>query len=185
MIKRIKGINLIESIDSIEVHENELILSKGKKKIILNLMDKKGYLNNTYHKPDCIICVFNCENEKYYDYMKLCKYYIKNYDLNYLFGINFNKYNNKNYIKNYIEKDAKQFAYSNNLKFICIYEDNENYIKNFLNYLIIELEKNNQENINIMKEIPPKEYRILLLGDCAIGAKTSLAARLSYGYFHK
>ena len=121
--------------------------------------------------------------------MKLCcKYYIKNYNLIYLFGINLNKNN----INKYIENDAKQFADSNNLKFICINEDNENYIKNFLNNILIKLEQNennnniiNQENINIniMKEIPPKIYKILLLGDSGIRAKTSLIRRLTENSF--
>ena len=34
-----------------------------------------------------------------------------------------------------------------------------------------------------MKEIPPKEYNILFLGDPGIGAKTSLILRLSEGLF--
>ena len=149
-------------------------------------MDKHGYLNNTYYKPDCIILVFNFENKKNYEYMKLCcKYYIKNYNLIYLFGINLNTNN----INKYTYNDSEEFSHSNNLKFIRINEDNENYIKNFLNNLLIELEKNedkniiNQGNIKIMKEIPSKEYEIFLLGDSAIGAKTTLIWRLVKGIF--
>ena len=92
-------------------------------------MDKEGYLNNTYYKPDCIILVFNFEKQKNYDYIKLCcKYYIKNYNLIYLFGINLNTNN----INKYLYNDSEEFSHSNNLKFIRINEDNENYIKNFL-----------------------------------------------------
>ena len=36
LIKRIKGIKYIESIDSINVDENQLILTKGKNKVIFN-----------------------------------------------------------------------------------------------------------------------------------------------------
>ena len=113
--------------------------------------------------------------------MKLCcKYYIENYNLIYLFGINLNTDKNDENLYN----DEEEFVHSNNLKFIRINEDNENYIKNFLNNLLIELEKNenkniiNQGNIKIMKEMRPKEYKILLLGDSCIGAKTNLMLRL-------
>jgi len=188
LIKRIRRINFIETIDSIKFDKNKLILSKGNNEIIFNLIEEKGYLNNTYHKPDCIIFVFDFENQKNYNYMKLCcKYYIKNYNLIYLFGINFNK-NNTN---KYIENDVKQFADSNNLKFIHINEDNENYIKDFLNNLIIELEKKenkniiNQVNVNKMKKITPRLYKIVLLGDSAIGAKSSLLLRLSDNSFRE
>ena len=156
--KRIKNIKYIESIDSIKVHEDKLILSKGKNEVIFNLMAKKEYLNSTYHKPDCIIFVINMKYPKDYEFMKVCcKYYIKNYNLIYLFTINLSKH---------IENEVKQFANLNNLKLIRINEDNKNYIKNFLNNLLIELEKNenkniiNQGNIKIMKEIPSKEYEI-------------------------
>ena len=49
----------------------------------------------------------------------------------------------------------------------------------------MSLEKNenkkniNQENFNISKEITQKVYKILLLGDSAIGTKTSLLRRLT------
>ena len=60
--------------------------------------------------------------------MKLCcKYYIQNYNLIYLFGINLNKNN----INKYIYNDSEKFAHSNNLKFIRINEDNVIYIKKF------------------------------------------------------
>ena len=187
LIKRIKKINFIESNNYIKTFKNKLLLLKDKNEIIFNLINEKGYLNKTYHKPDCIIFVFNFENQKYYNYMKLCcKYYIKSYNLIYLFGINLNKNN----INKFIENDAKQFADSNNLKFILINEDNENNIKNFLNNLLIKLERKenkeiiNQGNINIMKEITPKIYKILLLGDSNIGAKTSLLLRLTDNSFN-
>ena len=151
-------------------------------------MDKKGYLNNTYYKPDCIIFVFNFENKKYYDYMKLCcKYYIKNYNLIYLFGINLNKNN----VNKYIEDDSKQFINSNSLKFIRINEDNEYYIKNFLNDLLIELEKGEnkkiieQGNFNIIKKNSKKIYKILFVGGSSTGAKTSLVNRLISNSFNE
>ena len=123
--------------------------------------------------------------------MKLCcKYYIKNYNLIYLFGINLNKNNSNKYIENDV-KLFKNSNNSNNLKYICINEDNENYIKNFLNNILIDLGKNknkniiNLENIDVIKEIPPKLYKILLLGDSCIGSKTSLIERLIHGSFPK
>ena len=181
IIKKIKNINCIESIDSIKALGNKLFLSKEKNEIIFNLIDEKEYLNYTYHKPDCIIFVFNFENQKNYDYMKLCaNYYIKNYNLIYLFGIKLNKNN----INKYIENDSKQFADSNNLNLIQINEDNEDFSKSLLNNLLIEFEKKenkdiiNQKNINIIKEITPKIYKIVLSGDSGIGAKSSLIQRL-------
>ena len=82
LINRIKRINSIKSIYSIIVKKNKLILIKDKTEITFYLMDEKGYINNTYHKQDYIIFVFNFENNKNYDYIKLCcKYYIKNYNL--------------------------------------------------------------------------------------------------------
>ena len=82
------------------------------------------------------------------------------------------------------EKEGKIFANNNKIKFYSISVKKNINIKGFLNDLKSCLENDTNNNINNgIKEIfygnPSKEcYKVVLLGDCGVGSKSSLVNRL-------
>ena len=105
---------------------------------------------------------------------------LSNPKLIYLLG---NKIDLKSNIK-VEEKEGKILADENNIKFYSISVKKNINIQKFFNELKSCLENDISNNINNgIKEIfygnPSKEcYKIVLLGDCGVGAKSSLVNRL-------
>ena len=168
-----------------------LIYETDNKKIILYLIDTNGKkdkreLAKKYFKnADCIIMGYDVTNKE--SFQQIIDYWYKeikelsNTKLIYLLG---NKINLKKKII-IKDKEGKSFADKNNIKFYSISVKGNINIQNFFNDLKSCL-ANNTINNNINNNIkdiiygnPSKEsYKVILLGDCGVGNKSSLVNRI-------
>ena len=159
-------------------NKNKIIIKKKKNiNIILNLLDRNEILKFNKYEADCLILEYDIGDNKSFEYVKniWSKYfkYNNNNNLIYLIGINFN---NNNMIE-CDEKNAKKFSDSNKIKYISISSKNDNEIKNILNNLLGNLEKN--KNKIILNFESKEQFNIIFLGDSCIGAKTCLISRIA------
>ena len=187
----IKKIMEDQFIENREVQQ--LIYEKDDKEIILHLIDthcekeKRDSCNIYYKNADCIILGYDVTNKQSFDEIELYWFnQIKEKsktNLIYLLG---NKIDLKFEI---MENKGKSFSDLNNLKFFPISVKNGSNIQNFINDLKYNLENNVKNDINngineIFYGTPSKEiYKAVLLGDCAIGSKTSFINRVIYNRF--
>ena len=187
----IKKIVEDQFIENSEVQQ--LIYEKDDKEIILHLIDthcekeKRDSCNIYYKNADCIIMGYDVTNKQSFDEIELYWFnQIKEKsktNLIYLLG---NKIDLKFEI---VENKGKSFSDFNNLKFFAISVKNGSNIQNFINDLKYNLENNVKNDINngineIFYGTPSKEiYKAVLLGDCAIGSKTSFINRVIYNRF--
>ena len=148
--------------------ENIISLTTNKNNT-LNLIDinKDKKLKNKY-MSNCIILEFNVNDMEKFSYIE--KYYYENIrhtfedNLIYLIGVNYNLKDLQKEITYY--DNIKEFAKSNKINLISFNKDYN------INKLLNEIEDN-----LINKKLKDK-YKVVFVGDGAIGAKTSLINRI-------
>ena len=148
---------------------------------------RKKICNVYYKNADFIIMGYDVTNKQSFDEIELYWFnQIKEKsktNLIYLLG---NKIDLKFEI---MENKGKSFSDLNNLKIFAISVKKGSNIQNFINDLKYNLENNVKNDINngineIFYGTPSKEiYKAVLLGDCAIGSKTSFINRVIYNRF--
>ena len=145
----------------------------------LNLIDinKDKKLKNKY-MANCIILEFNVNDMENFSYIE--KYYYENIrhtfedNLIYLIGVNYNLKDLQKEITYY--DNIKEFAKSNKINLISFNKDYN------INKLLNEIEDNLMEEIN---EKLKDKYKVVFVGDGAIGAKTSLINRIVSNSFSR
>ena len=197
LIKRLiegKFIELKEQEKRYEKCEN-LFFEKEDKKIILYLIDTNGkkerrnFVNDYFQNADCIIMGYNVTNEQ--NFQEIVDYWYKKVqelsktNLIYLLG---NKIDLQGDIK-VREEEAKIFADSKKIKYFPISVKNNINIDEFLYDLKANLDidkhiiYNNGINEIFYGNPSKKTYRIVFLGECAIGSKSTLINVLVYHKF--
>ena len=202
-IQRIKEGKFIDITEKNKEKNEKIIYKKNGDEIILYLIDTKGEIlinNNSgkkekndiaeryYSNADCIIMGIDLTNKQSFEeiitywYKEIKKKYKTK--LIYLLG---NKLDLKNKIE--VKEDyVKKFSDKNKIKYFSISVKNDINIQNLIDDIKINIEKINNNINNGINEIiygnPSKEeYKVVLLGDSAIGAKTSLINRIAYNKF--
>ena len=202
LIKRIKEDKFVDVTKDNNTIYEKIIYEIDDKEFILYLIDaelaKKEYkeleldgekeivniISNYPSNADCIIMGYDLTNKKSFEEIK--EYYnntIKDefkIDLIYLLG-------NKIDLKNKIEvaiKEVKEFADKNNIKHFQISVKNNLNIKNFITDLKMNIEKKDDNSPILYGNPSKKEYKVILLGESGVGAKTSLINRLVYNIFY-
>ena len=167
------------------------------KEIILYLIDTNGkkerrYLCEQYYEnADCIVIGYDITN--YQSFIEIKDYWSNQINTikqkkNILIYLLCNKIDLKSKII-FEDKEGKKFADLNHYKYFSIsVKDNIN-IQNFINDLKKNIENKIENNIDIgIKEIiygkpSKKSYKVTLLGESAIGSKTSLINLLIHNKF--
>ena len=156
---------------------DDLILEKGNKVIILKLKDggKMGELKLYNKNTDIIILGYDITNKKSFE--KIETYWsneikkINRIKLIYLLGNKIDKSKWREIDKN----DGKKFADSNNMRFFEVSVKKNINIRNFVQDLLSNIEKDIAKPLPLINIIPSKEkYKVLFIGDSYTGAKTSL-----------
>jgi len=206
LIKRVKEGKFIESSEENKEINHKIIYEKDNKEIILYLIDtnsiiekqkpisnkvddEREYIIERFYKnADCIIMGYDITKKQSFEEIKTF-WYSKIKDkaktnLIYLLG---NKIDLKDHIE-VNENDVKKFVKINKIKHFLISVKNDINIQNLIDDIKINIE-NIKNNINngINEKIygnPSKEnYKVVLRGDPATGAKTSLINVLVKGEF--
>ena len=206
LIQRIKEGKFIDNMEKHKEKSEKIIYEKYGNKILLYLIDtngereklkihgnnreeeKRDFVDKYYNNADCIIMGIDLTNKQSFE--EIDSYWYKRIKkkaktkLIYLLG---NKIDLKDKIE-VKEKYVKKFADKNKIKYFSIYVKNDINIQNVIDDIKMNLEKINNDINNGINEIiygnPSKEiYKVVLLGDCATGAKTSLINRISANKF--
>ena len=195
LINRIKEGKFIQ----LEKHKEEkcdyLYFEKEDKNIILYLIDTNGKKENRngsniyFQNADCIIMGYDVTNKQSFN--EIVDYWYKKVqelsktNLIYLLG---NKIDLKSEIK-VKEKEVKIFADSNKIKYFPISVKNDININEFLIDLKTNLDidkhimNNNGINEIIYGNPSKKKYKIVFIGGCAIGSKSTLINLLIFNKF--
>ena len=204
LIKRIKEGKFIDNIEKDKVYKEKIIYEKDNKEIILYLIDTNAekeklsskdqgdareYIINEYYKnADCIIMGYDVTDKQSFEEIKSFWYNkIKENaktNLIYLLG---NKIDLKDNIE-VNENEVKEFTDINQIKYFSISVKNDINIENLIDDIKINIENINNNINNGINEIiygnPSKEkYKVILLGDSGVGAKTSFINVLVKGEF--
>ena len=202
LIKRIKGGKYVDVTKDNNTIYEKITYIKDNKEFILYLIDAEAakkektesnlfgenetvnFISDSQYNADCIIMGYDLTNKQSFEEIKT--YWnntIKdkfNINLLYLLG-------NKMDLKNKIEVDedeVKEFADKNNIKHFQISVKNNLNIKNFITDLKMNIEKKDDNSPILYGNPSKKEYKVILLGESGVGAKTSLINRLVYNIFY-
>ena len=202
LIKRIKGGKYVDVTKDNNTIYEKITYIKDNKEFILFLIDAEAakkektesnlfgenetvnFISDSQYNADCIIMGYDLTNKQSFEEIKT--YWnntIKdkfNINLLYLLG-------NKMDLKNKIEVDedeVKEFADKNNIKHFQISVKNNLNIKNFITDLKMNIEKKDDNSPILYGNPSKKEYKVILLGESGVGAKTSLINRLVYNIFY-
>ena len=200
LIKRLKEDKFIENIENKKEIREQIFYEKDNNEILLYLIDtntekekinlkheglKDDYNNEYYKNADCIIIGYDVTNKQSFEEVKSfwfnkVKEKTKT-NLIYLLG---NKIDLKDNIE-VNENDVKKFANINKIKYFPISVKKGINIKNFFDDVKHNLQgiKNNLNNEIIFGNPSKDVYKIILLGDCGIGSKTSLIKALTCDKF--
>ena len=163
---------------------DNLILEKRNRVIVLKLKDggKMGQLKLYNTKSDIIILGYDITNTKSFE--KIKTYWsneikkVKGVKIIYLLGNKIDRL----YRREIDKIDGEKFADSNNMRFFEISVKKNINIRNFIQDLLSNIEKDIANPIPLINNndiIPSKKiYKVAFIGDSYTGAKTSLINRL-------
>ena len=154
----------------------KISLKINEQKYIINLIDiNDNYQENNNLKADCLILEYNSTYKQSLDDIKInwyekFKYNINEINLIHLIGIKDNLYDKKE--ETY--EEAKKFIQALPINFLTISNKSYNDIKIFFDNICDNLRQElKRKEINEKKKLK-KSYKITFVGECAIGAKSSL-----------